>query len=188
MSRSWTCARGRKPSTAPEPMDRWRGPLPAGLALAALLVAVTAAAAAMASDGGTRWIVVRDDAGSELARAALPSSGEFALRYRNSVYESMAEERFTVDGGRLRLLELRADELAVLEEYYTASGATRVGGGAAFAWRAPVERPAVDLPHHVRATALGQRVLVVSGEEIRLWKLVEGRDDTLIVLTVETSS
>ena len=168
-------------------MDRWRGRLVAGPAVAALLVAVTAAAAVVAGDGGTRWVVVRDGLGSELARTALPPSGEFALRYRNSVSESMAEERFTVVDGHLDLLALRANELAVLEEYYTATGAVREGPGAAFAWGVEVERPRVDLPLHVRATMLGQRTLVAGEEEIELWRLVAGRDDSLVVLTVEGS-
>jgi hypothetical protein len=99
----------------------------------------------------------------------------------------MAEESFTVDDGRLRLVELRAEELAVLEEYYTATGAVRDVDDGAFAWRAVVERPPVELPHHLRATALGRRTLITGDQEITLWRLVAGRDDTLVVLTIEGS-
>jgi hypothetical protein len=48
-----------------------------------------------------------------------------------------------------------------------------------------VERPPIPLPHRVQATALGQRSLVTDGMDIPLWKLVEDRDDTLVVLSVE---
>ena len=34
---------------------------------------------------------------------------------------------------------------------------------------------------------LGQRTLVAGEEEIELWRLVAGRDDSLVVLTVEGS-
>ena len=122
-------------------MDRWRGRRLAGLAVAVLLAGATAVAAVSAHDDGTRWIVVRDRASVELARAAISSSDGFALRYRNSVYESIAEEQFEIDGGRLHVVELRAEELAVLEEYYTAVGATRSGPSSDLTWRIGVERP-----------------------------------------------
>ena len=163
-------------------MDRWRGRRLAGLAaVSALLLGLTAAVAA--HDGGERWIVVRDATGAELARAVLPGSGEMAMRYRNSVYESLAEEHFRVAGDDLRLVELRADEIAVLEEYYTAVGASRSAGPRD--WRIAVERPPIALPLRVQATELGQRTLLIDQEEIELWRLVAGRDDTLVLLSVE---
>lgn len=165
--------------------DRWRGRRLAGLAVVALLAAFTATAAVMAGQDGARALVVRDSTGAELARVALSPSGGFALRYRNSVYKSLAEERFQVVGDRLRLVELGADELAVLEEYYTAVGAERTGPGSTRAWRIRVERPPLDLPLHVQATDLGRRTLLVNGREIALWQLVAGRDDTSITLDVE---
>jgi len=167
-------------------MDRRRGRRLAGLAVVALLALAMASAVAMARDG-TRWVVVRDAAGVELARTALPPSNEFALRYRNSVYESIAEEHFRVVGGHLRLAELAADELAVLEEYYTAVGAVHNEAGAGRTWRVAVERPSIALPLHVQATALGERTLLVAESEIALWRLVAGRDGTLVVLSVEES-
>lgn len=162
-------------------MDRWRGRRLAGLAVVILLLGLTAAVAAR--DGGERWIVVRDATGGELARAMLPASGEMAMRYRNSVYESLAEEHFQVAGDHLRLVELRAEELAVLEEYYTAVGASRsppMGD-----WRIAVERPPIALPLRVQATELGQRTLLTEAGEIELWRLVAGRDDTVVILSVE---
>ena len=168
-------------------MDRWRGQRLAGLAVAALLAGATAVAAMSAHDDGTRWIVVRDRAGAELARAAISSDG-FALRYRNSVYESIAEERFEFAGGRLHVVELRAEELAVLEEYYMAVGATRSGSSSDLTWRIGVERPSIALPLRVQATSLGQRMLLTADGEIPLWRLVADRDDTLVILTVEGRS
>ena len=162
-------------------MDRWRGRHLAGLAVVVLLLGLTAAVAAR--DGGERWIVVRDATGAELTRALLPESGEMAMRYRNSVYESLAEEHFRVDGDHLRLVELRADELAVLEEYYTAVGASRSEGPRS--WRIAVERPLIALPLRVQATELGQRTLLTEAGDIELWRLVAGRDDTLVILSVE---
>lgn len=167
-------------------MDRWRGRRPAGLAVAvvAAMAVFVAMAMAMASDGGSGWIVVRDAAGAELARAPLPPSAEFSMRYRNSVYQSIAEERFRVSGDRLKIVELRAEELAVLEEYYTAVGATEEPDSS-LTWRIAVERPPIALPLRVQATALGERTLMAAETEIALWHLVAGRDDTIVVLTIE---
>jgi len=165
--------------------DRWRGRRLAGLAAVALLAAFTATTVVIAGRDGARSLVVRDASGAELARVAISPSGDFALRYRNSVYESLAEERFQVQDGRLRLVELGADELAVLEEYSTAVGAERTEPGSTRAWRIRVDRPPIDLPLHVQATNLGRRTLLVDGREIALWQLVAGRDDTSITLDVE---
>jgi hypothetical protein len=168
-------------------MDRWRGRRLAGPALAAILVA-SVGGATVAARGAPDWIVVRDDAGAELARVALPTSGAFGLRYRNSVYGSIAEEWFRVQGDALILERLAADELAVLEEYYTATtGATRAGPGGERRWVAPVERPSIELPLRVRATTLGERTLLGGGVEVALWRLVATRDDTLVVLSIEGS-
>lgn len=166
-------------------MDRWRGRRRADVAVIVLLASAMAGAAAMARDDGSRWVVVRDRDGAELARAAISSSDGFALRYRNSVYKSIAEEQFEVEGDHLNLVELRADELAVLEEYYTAVGATRSELRSGLTWRIGVERPPIRLPLHVQATALGKRTLLTPDEEVLLWRLVADRDDTLVVLTVE---
>ncbi|MBA2633086.1 MAG: hypothetical protein H0U86_08825 [Chloroflexi bacterium] len=165
-------------------MGRWRGRRLAGLALAAFLAVAGVGAIAMASDRGPGWIVVRDSGGVELARASLPPSAEFSMRYRNSVYRSFAEERFRVTDDHLEIVELRAQELAVLEEYYTAVGAVE-NPASSLRWRITVDRPPVALPLRVQATALGERTLVTADAEIALWRLVAGRDDTVVVLTIE---
>ena len=167
-------------------MGRWRGRRFAGLAAVLLFAAgLTASAAAAARDGDARWIVARDAAGVELARERLPATNEFVLRYRNSVYDSVAEERYRVADGHLELVALAADELAVLEEYSSAFGAIRDAPDSRLTWSVAVERPAIALPLRVQATALGERTLLVDGRELALWRLVTGRDDTLVILTVE---
>jgi len=167
-------------------MHRWRDRRRAGLAAAIVALATAIAVAVTAADSGDpRSLVVRDASGNELARAALPSPESFALRYRNAVYHSTAEEHFAVDDGRLLLVELRAEELAVLEEYYSAVGALRTSGDSTLGWRIAVERPPIELPLRVRATELGRRTLVVGDRVIALWELVAGRADSLVVLSVE---
>ncbi len=163
--------------------DRWRGRRAAGLAVVVLLGALIAAAAVSARDDSASWLVVRNDGGAELTRIALPASHELTLRYRNSLYHSIAEEHFRVTGDTLDLHALSADELAVLEEYYGAFGATH--HDATMAWTVTVERPPVALPLRIQATALGERTLIVEGREISLWRLVVGSDDTSVILSVE---
>ena len=51
-----------------------------------------------------------------------------------------------------------------------------------------VERPPIGLPLRVRATRLGERTLVTDDGPLPLWRLVAGRDDTLVVLTVERAT
>jgi hypothetical protein len=187
MCRSWMSARGPRPSTVPDAMDRWRGRRRAGLAVVAILAAATAGAVAMDRDGDQRWIVASDGAGIELARVALAPSREFALRYRNSVYESSAEEHFRVEDDHLDLVLLAADERAVLEEYYTAFGSAGDDRRSNLAWSVAVQRPPIELPLRVQATALGERTLVTADGELSLWRLVTGSDDTVVILTIEGS-
>ena len=166
-------------------MDRWRGRRVAGLAVLALVAAATLAAVALGRGGGAGWIVVRDANGTELARVALTPANAFAMRYRNSVYQSNAEEHFRVQEGHVDLVALAADELAVLEEYYAAIGAIRDRPGSTLVWSVGVERPPIALPLRVQATTLGERTLLVGDGELSLSRLVAGRDDTLVILTIE---
>lgn len=166
-------------------MDRWRGRGLAGLAALALLAAALTGAVGVARDGDARWLVVRDAGGAELARAALPASGEFVLRYRNSVYHSLADEHYRASGGHLELVRLSAEELAVLEEYSTAVGGVRDAPASDLAWSVAVDRPPIELPLRVQATALGERTLLTADGAIALWRLVAGRDESLVILTIE---
>jgi hypothetical protein len=117
--------------------------------------------------------VVTDAGGAILAKSEL-ADGRFALRYRNSVYGSLAEERFAVAGdGRILLAGLAAEELAVLGEYYTARNPRPADGGQALRWEAAPQQTIVLEQLTVAATDLGQRTLLVSGRPpIALWLLV----------------
>jgi hypothetical protein len=162
---------------------RWGGRA-TGLAIVALLagVALTADAAQTA-----RWeLVVRAADDEVLLRLPLPD-GRFTLRYRNSVYESLAEERFAITpDGRLALVELAADEAAVLAEYYTAAERPRPAEtGDARRWlAAPAVPLALDeLP--LAATEHGRRTLIIDGRQpILLWRLV-GVDEPTLTLAAE---
>src|SRR5699024_6979989 len=99
-----------------------------GLVAFALLCGLWQVAVAV-SDGGTAAVqhvlVVRGHQGSVLARVPLRGD-RFAVSYRNSIYETPAEERYRVfPDGRYRLVQIAAAQLAVLEEYYAVSAAPR---------------------------------------------------------------
>jgi hypothetical protein len=138
---------------------------------------------------GHEWqLVVRDADAREIARFAVPG-GRFALRYRNSVYGSTAEERFALAAdGRIRLVELAADEAAVLAEYYTAHDVRAASGADTRAWLASPAAPLTvgELP--LAATDHGRRTLLIPGSRaVPLWPLVAGRSPA-IVLAVERAS
>jgi hypothetical protein len=133
-------------------------------------------------------ISVRDPAGALLAQVPLGTGG-FAVSYRNSLYGTLAEERYRVaEDGRFTLVELAADQLAVLEEYYAVPGPVR---------HAPAEdrrdfvaqpaRTAEFAAIDVAATALGERTLHVPGHApVPLPPLASPADPT-VVLVVEES-
>ena len=152
---------------------RWRGRRRAGPALVvALVCGLMAGSGAAARSGQT--IIVSDDDGRVLARLALDESRAFSLGYRNSLYGSLAEEHFVVEGGGFRLDHLSAQELAVLEEYYAVSEApVRVADW----WSAP---PAYELVLErltVAATDLGERTILVGGQaSLALWQLAADSD------------
>ena len=150
---------------------RWRGRI-AGLVILATLGPLTLTAAAARADP---TLVVRGPDDSVLAELRLPD-GSFTLRYRNSLYRSLAEEHFVVDAaGRIELVGLAADELAVLEEYYAIDRpAWRAAGDAARSWRADPAREVTIDTLIVAGTDLGQRTLLVDGAApLALWRLVE---------------
>lgn len=171
--------------------NRWRDRR-AGLAIILAFVTAAAGASVLSAMGGrdgrtSMAVVVRAPDGALLARVTLPASGLFALRYRNSLYGSLAEERFgATSDGRFRLQELAADELAVLEEYYAIPGpAARAPSDDRRAWRArPADTPAFERLT-IAATRLGERALLVAGrEDVALWRLVGGEPMVTIDLEI----
>lgn len=167
-------------------MGRWPGRI-AGLAaalIAGVVVTVTIPPGAGPA-GGRPAVTVRDAGGALLTSVPLPPDGRFALRYRNSVYGTLAEERFVAaDDGRFRLVELAADQLAVLEEYYAVTRpAVRAPPGGRRAWAAPPARPLELDELRVAATDLGRRTLLVDDRSVPLWRLVDA--DPTVVLAVE---
>ena len=124
-----------------------------------------------------KLIVIRGQGGDVLATAPLPGN-RFAVSYRNSIYGTLAEERYLVlPDGRYRLVEIAADQLAVLEEYYAVPGAPRRAAKPdRREWVAPPDpaRPVIFEGLSIAATDLGERTLHVPGEpQLELWRLVE---------------
>jgi hypothetical protein len=156
------------------------------VALAAGMVLTVALVLASGRDRARPALTVRDGDGALLATVPLPPGRRFALRYRNSVYGTLAEERFVVaDGGRFRLVGLAADQLAVLEEYYAVTEpAVRTPPGSRRAWSAPPATDVVLDELSIAATDLGQRTLLVADRPpLPLWQLVDA--DPTVVLAVE---
>jgi hypothetical protein len=157
--------------------------------VAVLLVGGVLAVAVLAStvlDRGRPALTVRDADGALLARVPLPADRGFALRYRNSLYGTLAEERFVIaEQGRLRLVELAADQLAVLEEYYAVKEpAMRAPPGSRRVWVAEPAWPVELAELSIAATELGRRTLLVPGRApLPLWRLVEA--DPTVVLQFE---
>lgn len=143
-----------------------------------------ALAAASGQWHGSRFVTVGNDDG-ELAR--VPLDGDtFAVSYRNSIYQTLAEERYAVQpDGTFRLVQIAADQLAVLEEYYGVPDApSPVGSADRRNYVVPPhpERPAVFESLSIAATDLGQRTLHVPGEvPLELWRLV-GDSNPFVVL------
>jgi hypothetical protein len=152
---------------------RWRRLLVAGAAAAPLALA----AATLAGDGA-RAVVVRDEGGDEVVRAALPASGYFALGYRHSYYDAPAQERFEADGGGFRLSSLASPRAAVLDYYALPGRRTREG-----TWLrlTPREHRRYERLALI-ATADGQRTLLVGARRFPLY----GPDARHLTITVES--
>lgn len=155
------------------------------IAVVALACAVTFAGLGFAfatgqDESSNRSIVVADDDGGVLA--TVPLAGDsFAVSYRNSIYQTLAEERYQVQtDGSYRLVQIAADQLAVLEEYYGVPGApSQAPEDDRRNWVVPPDpdHPAVFTELSIAATDLGERTLHVRGAEpVQLWRLVEDGD------------
>ena len=148
-----------------------------------------AVAGVPAESARTHTILISND-GGELAR--VPLSGDtFAVSYRNSIYGTFAEERYTVQGdGSYRLRQLAADQLAVLEEYYAVPGTPSAAGDTdRRKWVADPDpaRPAEFNGLSLAATDLGRRTLHVPGAPpLELWKLVEDSNPFVVLALKET--
>jgi hypothetical protein len=135
---------------------------PAAAVLAAGLLTAGLLTGGCAAPGPT--VTVRDAGGALLTRVPVPG-GTFAVSYRNSLYGTLAEERYRVQGdGGFRLVELAADQLAVLEEYYAVPGPVDAApDGDRRNWVAQPSQHPVFGDLSVAATALGERTLHVPG-------------------------
>jgi len=152
--------------------------------VAVLVGAGVAVATAAAGDGGPA-VVVRTPDGEVVA--SVPLTGDrFAVGYRNSVYTTLAEERYRVlPDGRFVLVELAAEQVAVLEEYYAVPAAPRpapAGDRLDHLAEPDPARPAVFERLNIAATDLGERTLYSPGAEpVPIWRLVTGEDATVLL-------
>lgn len=149
---------------------------------------VVAATERAAGEEAAKAIVIRGHDGDVLATVPLHGR-RFAVSYRNSIYGTLAEERYAVlPDGRYRLVEIAADQLAVLEEYYAVPGAPRRATESDRRdWVVPPDpaRPVIFDTLSIAATDLGERTLRVSREPpLELWRLVED-GNPFIILEIE---
>lgn len=153
---------------------------------------VRAAVVATANDEPSRpgpAVTVRAPGGELLAHVPL-GGDRFAVQYRNSIYTTLAEERYHVSpDGRFEVVELAADQLAVLEEYYAVPGAPRpapAGDRRSYVAEPDPARPAVFDVLRIAATDLGERTLLVPGQPpVPLWQLVD--EDVTVIVEIEES-
>ena len=151
--------------------------LAAGIAGGVLAVA--------ASGNGEQSVTVRIPDGGLVAQVPLRGD-RFAVSYRNSVYTTLAEERYRVlPDGRFELVELAADQVAVLEEYYAVPGAPRPappGDRRHHVAEPDPARPAVFDVLNIAATDLGERTLHTPGTDpVPIWRLLTGEDPTVLL-------
>ncbi len=138
-------------------------------------------------DAPGRSIVITNDDGG-LASVPLPGD-TFAVSYRNSIYGTIAEERYTVlPDGSFRLHQIAADQLAVLEEYYGVPGAPTPADPndrRNFVVEPDPAHPAVFTDLSIAATDLGERTLHLPGTApVSLWDMVDD-DQPFILLDIK---
>lgn len=171
------------------------GPRPGSrlLRLVVLLVLAAGVAGALAvatCGNGEQSVTVRTPDGRLLAQVPLDGD-RFAVSYRNSVYCTLAEERYRVEpDGRFELVEIAADQVAVLEEYYAVPGAPRpapAGDRRAYVVDPDPVRPAVFDELNIAATDLGERTLWVPGSPpVPVWQRVVSENPTVLLQIEET--
>lgn len=170
------------------PSRRWSALRTGAVVLAVVLTAGAVAATLLIGRDGTAAVTVRAPDGDLIARVPLPGD-TFAVGYRNSVYTTLAEERYRVlPDGRFELVELAAEQTAVLEEYYAVPGAPRpapAGDRLAYVADPDPARPAVFEDLRIAATDLGERTLFVPGHApVPIWERVV-TDDPTVILDIE---
>ena len=129
------------------------------------LVLLPLVLAAAAGCGGAPAVVALDGEGREVAGAALPQDGRFALTYRHSVYKAAAEERFRAVAGGFVLDSIASPDAQVLD-YYELDG-TRTREGAL--WVLHPDRQARFDTMPLAATRRGQRTLVAGDQRLPLY-------------------
>lgn len=139
-------------------------------------------------DGAAEHTLVISNDDGELAEVPV-ATGTFAVSYRNSIYQTLAEERYVVQAdGTFRLVEIAADQLAVLEEYYGVPGAPTQAAPTDrrnYVVSPDPSRPVVFETLSIAGTDLGQRTLHVPDEPpLELWPLVED-DHPFVVLDIK---
>jgi hypothetical protein len=157
----------------------------AAVVLAVVLAAGTVVAALATGGNGDPAVTVRTPDGELIAQLQL-TGDTFAVGYRNSIYTTLAEERYRVlPDGRFELVELAAEQIAVLEEYYQVPGAPHpapAGDRLAYVVDPDPARPAVFDQLRIAATDLGERTLFVPGElPVPIWQRVVSEDPTVIL-------
>ena len=167
---------------------RW---LPWLIATVVVTAAAVGAAVAVATGGhGEQAVTVRTPDGDLVAR--VPLEGDmFAVSYRNSIYTTVAEERYRVrPDGRFELVEIAADQLAVLEEYYQVPGAPHPappGDRRTYVVDPDPARPAIFDGLNIAATDLGERTLWVPGHPpVPVWQRVVSDNPTVLLEIEET--
>lgn len=166
------------------------------VAIAAVLFTLTAGILGFVTAFGQgeadaeRMIVVSDRDGDVLA--SLPLDGDsFSVSYRNSIYQTMAEERYLVAAdGSYQLVEIAADQLAVIEEYYAVPAAPSralAGDRRAYVVQPDPNHPAVFDALSIAATDLGERTIHIPGSSpYALWQLVDDATPYLVLEIEET--
>lgn len=151
------------------------------LTLAGVVLVATTAITAIGH--GRPSVVLRAPDGEVLARVPLPGD-RFAVGYRNSMYTTLAEQRYRVlPDGRFQLVQIAAEQSAVLEEYYALPSAPAPPGDRlAYVAEPDPLRPAVFKQLDIAATDLGERTLYVPGSDpVPMWRIRTGEDPTVLL-------
>lgn len=127
------------------------------------------AAAALLLTPVTVLQVTHDGTGRLLWRVPVGGGSRIDLNYTNSLFNAPTTDRFVIEGGALRLVEINSTKEAVLEHAGLAGPyETRAGRFAA-------RRPGPTLTElTIRIGQTGQQRLVVAGREIPLYRIGVG--------------